>query len=111
MAPTPAHRVAEKRFLDDMPGVLGPRAMAALTEIARTLRLDYAGIDFGLGRDGSVLLFEANATMVVQPPDPNPIWDYRRAPIDRILGAVKSMLLAKASREAAACPAVSAEVS
>ncbi len=45
---TPRHRAEEARFLEDMPGVLGPRAMAALAEIQNVLGLDYAGIDFGL---------------------------------------------------------------
>ena len=42
------------------------------------------------------LLFEANATMVINPPDPDPIWDYRRAPIQRALDAAKTLLLKKA---------------
>src|ERR1035441_7373662 len=44
-----------------MPGVLGPRAMEALTKIQATLGLDYAGIDFGLSSAGDLLLFETNA--------------------------------------------------
>lgn len=89
----PAHRAEEKRFLDDMPAVLGPRAMAALAAIARCLGLDYGGIDFALGPDGRVLLFEANATMIVAPPAPGPMWDYRRPSTDRVLDAVRAMLL------------------
>ena len=41
-----------------------------------TLGLDYAGIDFGLRATGEILLFEANATMVVNPPDPGERWAY-----------------------------------
>lgn len=96
MAVNEAHRDEERRFLDDMRKALGERAVSALTAIGRTLGLDYAGIDFGLARDGSVLLFEANATMVVNPPDPDPIWDYRRAAIGRVLDVAKRMLLARA---------------
>ena len=44
-----------------------------------------------------MLLFEANATMVVNPPDPDPRWDYRRAPTRAILDAVRQMLLTRAS--------------
>ena len=92
MARTAAHRDEERRFLDDMPGVLGGRAMQALREIAATLGLDYAGIDFGLAPDGSVILFEANATMVVVPPPADPIWDYRRPAIDAVLAAARSLV-------------------
>ncbi len=47
-----------------MPSVIGGRAIRALERIATELALDYGGIDFGIGPDGEVLLFEANATMV-----------------------------------------------
>ena len=50
MAENAGHRAEEAKFLEDMPGVLGPRAMAALAEIQNMLGLDYAGIDFGLNR-------------------------------------------------------------
>jgi len=96
MAEAPEHRALEAAFLEDMPGVLGPRAMTGLAAIAERLGLDYAGVDFALGPDGEVLLFEANATMVVNPPDPDPRWEYRRAPVDRILAATRQMLIARA---------------
>jgi tetratricopeptide (TPR) repeat protein len=96
-----AHREEERGFLENMPGVLGPRAMAALAQIAAILNLDYAGIDFGLAPDGSVLLFEANATMVINLPDANPIWDYRRAPITRALDAAKRLVRERALASAA----------
>src|SRR5208282_1219730 len=37
MEAKPAYRDEERRFLDDMPTALGPRAMAALAAIGRTL--------------------------------------------------------------------------
>ncbi|QUD87855.1 tetratricopeptide repeat protein [Phenylobacterium montanum] len=98
MAENAAHREAEAAFLADMPGVVGAKAMAALEAVAERLGLDYGGIDFGLGAEGQVLLFEANATMVVNPPDPDPRWDYRRAPVDRILTATRGLLLQRAAR-------------
>jgi hypothetical protein len=96
MATNPAHREEERRFLEDMPAVLGPRAMAALGAIRSALALDYAGVDFALAPDGRVLLFEANATMVVFPPPPDPIWDYRRGAVDAVLAAATRMLLSRA---------------
>jgi hypothetical protein len=96
MAANAAHREEERRFLVDMPSVIGPRALAALGAIGQSLGLDYAGVDFGLGPDGALLLFEANATMVINPPDPDPMWDYRRAAILAALDAAKRMLLTRA---------------
>jgi Flp pilus assembly protein TadD len=97
MAANAAHREEERRFLDDMPGVLGQRAMGALAKICAALGLDYAGIDFALASDGRVLLFEANATMVAFNPAPDPMWDYRRRAINEVLEAAQRMLLRRAS--------------
>jgi hypothetical protein len=92
MAENEAHRAADAAFLADMPGTLGAEAMTGLEAIRDTLRLDYGGIDFGLGPNGEILLFEANATMVINPPEPDPRWDFRRAPVERVLAAVRGML-------------------
>jgi hypothetical protein len=92
MAESAANRAEDEAFLADMPGVLGPKAMAALQRIQQTLGLDYAGIDFGLTPAGEILVFEANATMVVVVPDRDPRWDYRRAPVERIYKAIWTML-------------------
>jgi glutamate/tyrosine decarboxylase-like PLP-dependent enzyme len=93
MADHPEHRAEDAEFLGNMAGVLGPRGIAALTEVQSRLGLDYAGIDFGRSANGDILLFEANATMVVNPPDPNEKWDYRRPAIERIHDAVRKMLM------------------
>jgi aromatic-L-amino-acid decarboxylase len=96
MAEHAEHRAEDAEFLENMPAVLGPRAMHALEQIQKTLGLDYAGIDFGLSAEGDVLLFEANATMVVNPPEPDERWAYRREPVERIFAAIRRMLLEKA---------------
>jgi hypothetical protein len=95
MADQPDHRLEEAGFLGDMRAALGDKAMAALERISDMLGLDYAGIDFGLGRDGELLLFEANATMVIAPPDADERWAYRRTAISRIIDAVVAMIMQK----------------
>ncbi len=89
------HRAEDAEFLEGMASVLGAKAMTALREIQKRLGLDYAGIDFGLNANGEILLFEANAAMVVNPPEPDDKWAYRRAAIERIYAAVRTMLLAR----------------
>ena len=96
MARDAGFREEERRFLDDMPGVLGARAMRALEHIREALGLEYAGIDFALSPEGRVLLFEANATMALVPPGPAAMWDYRRAPIEAALQAAGRMLETRA---------------
>ena len=95
-------RDEEAKFLADMPGVLGLRGMSALGRIASTLGLDYAGIDFALREDGDLLLFECNANMAIVPPNANPMWDYRRPAIGRVVDAAKEMILARAGASRAA---------
>jgi glutamate/tyrosine decarboxylase-like PLP-dependent enzyme len=92
MAERADHRAEDAEFLENMPGVLGPRATGALAQIQATLGLDYAGIDFGLSAGGDLLLFEANATMVVNPPEADERWAYRRPAVERIFAAVRKML-------------------
>lgn len=96
MADQPAHRAEEEEFLRNMPAVLGRRAIRALEAIQAALGLDYAGIDFGLSEHGDLLLFEANATMVIARPSEDPRWAYRRAAIDGAVDAVVAMLRRKA---------------
>jgi aromatic-L-amino-acid/L-tryptophan decarboxylase len=91
------HRAEEANFLADMPGWLGPTAMEALERMVEVLGLDYGGFDFGVGQHGEILLFEANATMMVELPDDDPRWDYRRRAVERIHTAVRNLLLTTAS--------------
>jgi glutathione synthase/RimK-type ligase-like ATP-grasp enzyme len=93
MKTRPEFRSEESAFLDDMAGVLGARAMDALQSIVDTLRLEYAGVDFALGTGGEIVLFEANATMLVPAIDPDPVFAYRRAATDALHAAVREMLL------------------
>ena len=93
----PEHLAEDEAFLNTMPEVLGPCAMAALEGIRDGLGLDYAGVDFSVNACGQLLLFEANATMVVNPPERDDQWAYRRAPVERVLEAIRKMLAAKAA--------------
>jgi hypothetical protein len=101
MAGSEALREEEARFLNRMPDTLGTRAMGALEGIAETLALDYAGVDFALRPDGSILVFEANATMVAPLPGREPIWDYRRDAVAAVLAAAEAMVSRRVRRWAA----------
>ncbi len=94
MASDAANRAEDERFLADPVSAIGAQAWAQLGRIREALGLEYAGIDFGIDRAGRVVVFEANATMIVLPPGPDTIWDYRRAPVARIVDAVRALLLA-----------------
>jgi tetratricopeptide (TPR) repeat protein len=83
----------ERRFLDDPQSTLGPTAWAALREIGRHLDLDYCGVDFSLLPDGRVLVFEANATMLVHLEKPDdPVLGFKNPYVQRIFDAFEAML-------------------
>jgi Flp pilus assembly protein TadD len=57
----------EKAFLRDPEAVLGSANMEAIRSIGARMDLEYSGIDFSIMRDGRILVFEANPTMLVHP--------------------------------------------
>ncbi len=75
------HRAEDAAFLENMPQVLGPRAMEALAGIQATLGLDFAGIDFGLSPSGDSIALRSERHHVVasNPPEPGEKWAYRRS--------------------------------
>lgn len=85
-------RRLESEFLNDMAGFLGINVMQSLGEICKILNLDYAGIDFALSGNGDILLFEANAAMIVPYPEMDEKWRYRQKPVETIHEAVRKML-------------------
>jgi tetratricopeptide (TPR) repeat protein len=88
-----AERELDAAFLADPSAIIGAQAMQALHAIARELRLDYGGIDFAIDSAGNVLLFEANATMVVPESDPDPRFAYRTPYLDAVAEAATRMIL------------------
>ena len=75
-------------------GRAGARGLAAVEAIGRRLDLDYAGLDFTVLPDGRVLVFEANATMLVHLHDAEGDFPYKHALVPRILEAFEAMLSA-----------------
>jgi glutathione synthase/RimK-type ligase-like ATP-grasp enzyme len=96
MRDDPKLQAEEARFLNDMAGVLGRRAMEALSAIQSVLGLDYAGVDFGLNSSGDLIVFEANAVMTIVPPDASSQWDYRRTPIASAVAAARNLIVSRA---------------
>jgi hypothetical protein len=102
MAESVDNRAIDRDFLNDMESSIGARAAAALGQISATLGLDYGGIDFAVNARGDVLLFEANATMVMAPLGPDEKWNYRRPAFDAVFAAVRGMILDRSIRHSAA---------
>ena len=87
-----AHFLAapEKTFA----GALGE----ALREIAAAVPLEYFGIDCAITSEGRLLLFEADAAMLVHGTDPADVYPYKRAAFARIQRALTALLDRSAER-------------
>lgn len=96
----------ERRFLADPFAVLGADASEAIVEIGKRLDLDFGGIDFALTPAGKVLVFEANATMLVHREARNGPLAHKNPYIDRIAEAFERMQKERAGQSGA--PFVSA---
>ena len=92
-------RAEEARFLENMHAVLGSTVIANLEKLFRILDLDYAGIDFSLNTDHEIVVFEANAGMVVVEPDADEKWNYRRPAALAAREAARQMVLERAVGE------------
>ena len=93
MLDEPWKRDEEASFLEDPGGAIGPRAMAAVEAIGRLLDLDYAGIDFSFLPDGRLLVFEANATMLVHPEQEDGVLRFKNPYVQRIFEAFEDLLV------------------
>ena len=86
------HQAEEAAFLTDMAQVLGAQAIAALERIRDALALDYCGIDFFCRANGEIVVFEANATMLIGRPWADAQFEYRRPAAAAALAAARTML-------------------
>ena len=75
MAPRPG-LVLEERSLMERETPFPPKVQAVLEAVQSRMPLDFFGMDFGLTKDGDVVLFEANATMSFFPFSSDPQFSY-----------------------------------
>lgn len=88
-------RDEEARFIGNLDGVFRRRLHDALADIARGVPLEYFGIDCGIAPDGRLLLFEADAAMLVHGTDPPDLYPYKRAAFERIKLALTELLASR----------------
>jgi hypothetical protein len=84
-------RDAEARFLAD-PTTVFPGWPVTMPALAAAIGLDYAGIDCARLDDGSVLVFEADAAMLVHASDPPDRFAYKRPAVARIAAALGDLI-------------------
>jgi tetratricopeptide (TPR) repeat protein len=82
----------EAAFLADPRTVLGERAYAALEALALRLDLDFCGADFSVLPDGHIIVFEANATMLIHPEAEDGRLAFKNGAVRTIVDAVKTLV-------------------
>ncbi len=82
----------EEKFVADWRTVFGPGAAFAVEQVALRLDLDYGGMDCSILADGTVLFFEANASMLVCMDEQNSLFPNKHAAGLRIRDAVTDMV-------------------
>jgi hypothetical protein len=85
-------RDEEAAFLEDPRGAFDAARFAALVNIGKAVGLEYFGIDCAIERDGKVLVFEADAAMLVHTSDPIDLYPYKQQFVPRIYRAVEAMI-------------------
>jgi len=83
----------EEEFLADFRRTFRGPAADAVREAARRLDLDYAGMDCTILPDGRVLVFEANAAMLVHLRESRAAFAYKHTHVPRIIAAIGEMVL------------------
>lgn len=92
MTENPWMRKEEEAFLADVGNVFSGRLAAALHEVAEAIPLAYFGIDCAIAPNGRLLLFEADAAMLVHGTDDPELFGYKRAGFARVQTALASMI-------------------
>jgi tetratricopeptide (TPR) repeat protein len=94
MASQPWMRSEEEGFLSDPTSVFLPQHMGALRAIRDAVGLDFFGIDCAIGRDGQLVAFEVNASMLVH--GEAGLFAYKTPAIEGIKRAFDAVLRRKA---------------
>jgi Flp pilus assembly protein TadD len=93
-------KAEEERFLADWRGVFGARAARAAEEAACRLDLDYGGMDCALTPDGRLVLFEANACVLLHLDEHAAAFPYKHRYVPPIRNAFTRLVCERAGRQA-----------
>lgn len=85
-------RAEEAAFMDDFDHAFGARHKACFDDIAQGVGLDYFGIDCAEDRDGNLVVFEADNSLIVHDMDCERTFPYKGRHMRRIFDAFETML-------------------
>ena len=85
-------RQEEAAFMDQFDAAFGARHLAAFQQITARVGLDYFGIDCAEDRDGNLVVFEADNSLIVHDMDCDVTFPYKGPHMRRIFTAFETML-------------------
>ncbi len=100
MAENAANRAEEARFMADFRDGFARRHAPALAAIHARLGLEYFGVDCAETRDGQLLVFEGDISLIVHDLDSAEIFPYKQPVMRRLFAAYQAMLQRLAMRRA-----------
>ena len=101
MAQSDAKRAEEAHFMATFDREFAVRHAGALAGIARNIGLDYFQIDCAETKSGELLVFEADNAAIVHNMDPQAIFPYKPAQMQKIFDAFVTMLYDHAGKSRA----------
>ena len=88
-------RAEEEQWMAEFESIFTLAQQRSLRDMAKALGLDYFGVDCAVGRDGRLLIFEADPGVIVHIGDPIEIYPYKHRHVPRIFTAVERMIDAR----------------
>jgi glutathione synthase/RimK-type ligase-like ATP-grasp enzyme len=88
-----SNREEEERFMTGFDEGFALRHAEAFQAITRSVGLEYLGIDCAETRDGDLLIFEIDNSMVVHAMDPVEVFPYKQPTMRKLFGAFRQMLV------------------
>jgi hypothetical protein len=102
MSESAAKRDEEAAVMASFDTVFAPRHRAAFELIQQRFGLDYLALDCGETRDGELLIFEIDTSMIVHAIDPVDVFPYKQTQMRKVFDAFRAMLLRAGERKHAA---------
>ena len=88
-----SNRMEEERFMACFDDEFALRHAEAFQAITQRVGLEYLGIDCAETKDGELLIFEIDNSMVVHAMDPVEVFPYKQPAMCKLFGAFRQMLI------------------
>ena len=99
MDEAPEKRDEERCFMETFDREFYSRHKKTFLEMARSINLDYFGIDCAENLDGDLVVFEADNALIVHDMDSTQVFPYKREQMQKIFTAFGDMLCARGGRQ------------